>query len=538
VQGFRGKLREQLQLQQEGPLSTGGRDFTRARVLHFHSMGGSAFADPKDPSKSLHTPRMPPHIYKHVRDSALRLLRSEFFAQAECPIEAPAKIDHGDVDILVASPRERAHTDVASLAAALGATQYKKNGPTTNFALSWPTVQELSASVGTEAATHWYTADAETPTAKEQDGHLSCVSGGNDCGARHDDIKPDITDPLRYVQLDLHFCPTPEQFQWELFHQAHGDLWNILGGMIRPYGLIVNHIGFYLRLAGIENISRDRRTIQLTTSPSAVLKFLDLDEKNYWTRFESVDTMFSYAASCRFYDPKAYKGKEDFKANDRLRMKKRPVFMKWYEGFLKEHTKDPPGRTAGADRQEVIEEAKKVFGVEKEYEEKRAKGLRIMGEEKLWSDIRKGLPVEGLRIGVVMRGVKREVLGGTLPADPEMLSGERKEPVGSTLFADADEWSGTKRGVVRKKLSDMQQAYLDGRFDEVADWVKTDWEDIERRQNAYERRQSIKHLLAKPERDRDKKADMETCGPGEGMEITSTFETAKMQEALAKNDLR
>jgi hypothetical protein len=451
-------------------------------------MGGSAFADPKDPSKSLHTPRMPPHIYKHVRDSALRMLRSEFFAQAECPIEAPAKIDHGDVDILVTSPRDQAHADVASLAAALGATQYKKNSPTTNFALPWPTVQELSASVGTEPTTHPHTADTETLTTKEQDGQLSGVSRGNNRGARHDDTNPDRTDPPRYIQLDLHVCPTSEQFQWELFHQAHGDLWSILGSMVRRYGLVVNHIGLYLRLAGVENISRNQRTIQLTTSPSAVLKFLDLDERNYWTRFESLDAMFSYAASCRFYDPKTYKGKEDLRANDRLRMKKRPMFMKWYEGYLKEHMEDPPGRTAGADRQEVIEEAKKVFGVEKEYEEKRAKGLRIMGEEKLWSDIRKGLPAEGLRIGVVMRGVKREVLGGMMPADLEMLRDGRKEPVGSILSADTDELSGAKREVTRKKLSDMQQAYLGGRFDEVADWVKTDWEDIERRQNAYERK--------------------------------------------------
>jgi hypothetical protein len=297
--------------------------------------------------------------------------------------------------------------------------------------------------------------------------------------------------------------------------------------MIRRYGLIANHVGLYLRLAGVENISRDQRTIQLSTSPSAVLKFLDLDETDYWTQFESLDAMFSYAASCRFYDPKAYEGKEDLKSNDRLRMKKRPMFMKWYEGYLMEHKEDPPGRTAGADRQEVIEEAKKVFGVEKEYEEKRSKGLRIMGEEKFWCDVRKGLPVEGLRIGVVMRGVKREVLGGTLPADPEMLRGERKEVVGRTLSADADERSGAKREVVQKKLSDMQQAYLDGRFDKVADWVKTDWEDIERRQNAYEREQSTKHLLAKLERDRAKKADMETAD-------ASTFETAKMQEAPGK----
>jgi hypothetical protein len=113
------------------------------------------------------------------------------------------------------------------------------------------------------------------------------------------------------------------------------------------------------------------------------------------------------------YDPQAYQGKEDLKANDRLRMKKRPMFMKWYEGYLQEHKEDAPGRSAGTDREEVIEEAKAVFGVEGEYEEKRAKALRAMGVERLWSDIRNGLPVEGLRIGVVMRGVKREVVGRT-----------------------------------------------------------------------------------------------------------------------------
>lgn len=485
--------------QQEDTLSTVRRVFTRARVPHFRSMGGSAFADPTDPSKSLYTPRMPTHIYEHIRDRALRILRSEFFAQAECPIEAPAKIDHGDVDILVASPHDQAHADVASLAAALGATQYKKGSPTTNFALPWPTVQELSANVKTESATHPYTADVEAPTAKEQGGHLSGVSRGNDGSAHHDNTNTDWTDPPRYIQLDVHVCLTPEQFQWELFHQAHGDLWNMLGSMIRPYSLVVNHIGLYLRLAGVENINRNQRTIQLTTSPSAVLKFLDLDEKNYWTRFESLEAMFLYVASCRFYDPKAYKGKGDLKANDRLRMKKRPMFMKWFEGYLKEHMEDPPGRMAGASRQEVVEEAKKVFGVAREYEEKRAKGLRIMREEKLWSDIRKGLPVEGLRIGVVMRGVKREVL---LAPDPEMLNGKSKEAVGRTLSADADEQSGAKREAALEKPSDMQQAYLDGRFDEVADWVKTDWEGIERRQNAHERPESTKHLLAKLERDK------------------------------------
>jgi hypothetical protein len=464
-------------------------------------MGGSAFTDLNNPAASLLTPRMPTHVYLHVRDRSLRILRT-LYAHAECPIEAPAKADYGDVDILVASPHNQANTNTTSLAAALGAIRYKSNSPTTNFALPWPTIEELN-------------------------GDLQRASTNSDLGGRHDDSGSESAGTPQYIQLDLHVCPTPESFQWELFHQAHGDLWNILGGMIRPYGLVVNHIGLHLRLAGVDDIARDRRTIQLTTSPSAVLRFLDLDECSYWTPFDSVDAMFVYAASCRFYDPKAYRGKEDLKSNDRLRMKKRPMFTKWYEGYLQERKGDAPGSSAGADREEVIDEAKRVFGVGKEYDEKRAKGLRAMGLERLWSDIRKGLPIEGLRIGIVMRGVKREVVGKGLAQEVEVeeVSGKKEEVISSKMPRNDDE-----------ELSDVQRAYVDGIFDEVTEWTKADWEGIEQRQISYEREQSTKHLLAKIERDKAKKAELGTRGSEAGTETggVSAFETAKMQEALRK----
>jgi hypothetical protein len=459
-------------------------------------MGGSAFTDLNNPAASLLTPRMPANVYQHVRDRALHTLRT-FFTQAECPIEAPAKADYGDVDILVASPCNQAKTTVALLAVALGATQYKGNSPTTNFALLWPTAKELN-------------------------GDLPSTSTKPEVGAHNDNANSSSAETLRHIQLDLHVCPTPESFIWELFHQAHGDLWNILGTMIRPYGVVVNHVGLHLRLAGVEDIAKDQRTIPLTTSPSAVLKFLDLDESNYWTPFESVDAMFAYAASCRFYDPNAYKGREDLKSNDRQRMKKRPMFMKWYDCYLQEHKEDAPGRSAGADREEVIEEAKRVFGVEREYEEKRAKGLRAMGEERLWSNIRKGLPVEGLRVGIVMRGVKRDVVRKMRVPDVE-VGGEQEGVVSASPAVGGDAQTSADRETVGKTLAEdvdeltpMQRAYIDASFDQIVEWVKTDWEGIERRQIAYEREQSTKHLLAKLERDKAKQMDMETREPEPG----------------------
>ena len=482
-------------------------------------MGGSAFADPKDPSGSLHTPRMPLHIYNYARDRALRIL-DNLYAHARCPIEAPAKADYGDVDILVACPHDQAKTTTASLAAALGATQYKNNGPMTNFALPWPTVEELNASLSPDIIT----TTAQPNVAATSPSTNSKTSLG---ASHHDTTNLHTTDIPRYIQLDVHACPTAEHFHWELFHQAHGDLWNILGGMIWPYGIVVNNVGLYLRLAGVHNISKDQRMIQLTTSPDAVLDFLDLDRRRYWTPFESLDAMFAYAAECRFHNPKAYGCKEDLKANDRLRMKKRPMFRKWYEEYLREHREDEPGRSAGVGREEVIEEAKTTFGVEKEYEEKRDKGLWKMGEEKVWSDIRNGLPVEGLRIGVVMRGVKREVLGKTgAAAGPRVLSDDKDEVVDRMLRANADE----------DKRSDMQRAYAEGRFVEIKKWAQAEFEAIEQRQNAYERAQSTKHLLDKLEREKAKMA-VAPSEPETGTEkgaAKSVWETAKMQQVLGQ----
>lgn len=73
-------------------------------------MGGIAFNKPKSPY-NLNTPRMPPDVYRRVRDRCHTLLRRRFLAVAS-PIEAPCKQDYGDVDIFVAWDT-LAHIDAA-----------------------------------------------------------------------------------------------------------------------------------------------------------------------------------------------------------------------------------------------------------------------------------------------------------------------------------------------------------------------------------------------------------------------------------------
>lgn len=60
-------------------------------------MGGQAFSKGLN---ALYTPRMPPAVYRYVRDRCHALLRTLFVVVAT-PIEGPGKSDYGDIDIFV-----------------------------------------------------------------------------------------------------------------------------------------------------------------------------------------------------------------------------------------------------------------------------------------------------------------------------------------------------------------------------------------------------------------------------------------------------
>ncbi|RDW94387.1 hypothetical protein BP5796_00150 [Coleophoma crateriformis] len=319
-------------------------------------MGGQAFALRSQP---LFTPRMPLQIYAQILKSTLNALQ-QHFRHVASPIEAPGKATFGDVDILVAEPlnpdldtTQRPTTEVAeALARILGAVDriWQKGNPTINLALPWP----------------------------------SCEVSENE--------NPDVTElAKKYIQVDVHMCPSTTSFTWTLFHAAHGDLWNILGTTIRPYGLTVNDHGLHLRIPEIELTNRNKSKIFLTGEPARVLSFLGLDESRWWTSFGSANELFEYAAGCRMFRVKlegeeedgigagdvvgevegqegGEKGKKKLKHNDRQRMSKRPMFRLWIDEAIPKFRAE--GRYSGetVSREQVREEAFTAFGIRTEYE--------------------------------------------------------------------------------------------------------------------------------------------------------------------------
>lgn len=327
---------------------------------------------------------MPLEIYNQVLSSTLLLLR-QHYTHAVSPISAPGKSDYGDVDFLVCSPLSASYnlsitppaTVASNLSVLLGAaaSNIEVGNPTVNLAVPWPITGEEG--------------DEET----------------------------------KFVQIDVHTCPSVKIFDWELFHSAHGDLWNILGSTIRPFGFTVNDRGIFLRIPEIEPHDRKKSLIFLTDEPSQVLDLLGLAEPTWWKQFSSQENMFEYAASCRFFWVKEKSsseqgevlegdlivnctigaqeggetGKKKLKHNDRQRMSKRPIFAAWIEDFIPKCREEGRFGNNTISRDSIRQEIFTKYPVQQEYESKLKDFLLVQHKEVLWRDIIKGsVPVEGV----------------------------------------------------------------------------------------------------------------------------------------------
>ena len=315
-------------------------------------MGGHAFSAGKNP---LFTPRMPKEVYNKVREQCAATLRQSYQYVAS-PIDGPNKVDFGDVDIMVAQPKNLASIGkpcreiLEGIRIALSADRLVTEGGQDvagNFAVPWPT---------------------------ESDGAVDGLV--DNVGSLED-----ASDEKRWVQVDVRVCTSLDHLEWMLFKHAHGDIWNLLGTTIRPCGLTVDEVALWLRVPEIEKHNRKRAKIFLSSDPVEVLQFLGLPLLDYWlSPFPSLEAMNKYVTNCRFFT--AVPSERDrvdelnrdlsaLKANDRRRMNYRPVFSQFVQEFVPRcreqglYMRERPSRT------EVMLEAFRRFHVEREYVTKR-----------------------------------------------------------------------------------------------------------------------------------------------------------------------
>jgi hypothetical protein len=339
-------------------------------------MGGRAFSLGPNP---LYTPRMPREVYETVRDRCQAALRGLFVIVAS-PIDGPGKSDFGDIDLLVALekrlifPRpdeaqaERSGKDLCDeIAKLLQAEATKGEGMTWNLAIPWPSEFAMEGS-----------------------------------------------DERRYIQVDVKICASSDELQYSLFQHAHGDIFNVIGSLIRPLGLTINDKALWLRVPGLEEEDKKRAKVQLTAEPGEILHFIGLQEQGKWDRpFEKVDDMFEYVTTSDLFwlwetqnttspdeqttqdtgetttnggsedrdrdrdrDPhprvtSGIVGEEDGKMKPKdykKRIQGRPTFQRWIEEFIPRLQAEDPGRGRRVDNSFAMAQLRdevrdKAFGV-------------------------------------------------------------------------------------------------------------------------------------------------------------------------------
>ncbi|KAK0628130.1 hypothetical protein B0T17DRAFT_588340 [Bombardia bombarda] len=341
---------------------------------------------------SAHAPR----VYHHVRDACHAALRN-LFVYVATPIEGPGKKDHGDLDILVATAIHAEHAIIV--------------GQSANYAIPWPS--SLCADI-----------QGETDS-----------GGGGECMAE------------RHIQVDVRVCEDERQLSFSLFKHAHGDIWNLLGSTIRPYGLTVDEDALWLRIPEIEKFNRNTSKVLLTTDPVEILHFLGMKVEGFWTDpFDSVEALFDYATTCRLFwvqeaSPEdeativdtysqgqgagvtgGDEGRKKLKHNDRRRMNGRPVFRRWINEFIPQLRaqgrflyKGPPQSICDI-RATVRDEAFSRFSVEHEYRE-RLRQWRLKTEaEQMKGLIKAEIPtdLDPQRRACVVGAMRRIMMEGDL----------------------------------------------------------------------------------------------------------------------------
>ncbi|CAN8099029.1 unnamed protein product [Discula destructiva] len=464
-------------------------------------MGGKVFAAG---CKPLYTPRMIPEVYRLALRQSIQALEP-LFPSLKSPLEAPEKPSFGDVDILLSldgaaftqtelsDPKKNAVWAAINTALrAVRAFQGKNVFDSQSFAVAWP-------DAGKNAWRRQLAFNQE----------VACEAESEDKAEYKATDSDEVGRLWWYIQVDVRLCNNNHELEWRAFKHDHGDMWNILGTIIRPYGLTASEDGLHIRIPEIERLDKKKARVFLTDCPVKVRKFLISGNQEQWTkRFASVKNMFAYAARCKGYHhwlvceserlkdqdgnvnnatAAAAAVKETLKSNDRQRMRTRQLFARWFDEHVPAQLADlQPATAAQTHETPTVDELRAEF---------RAAAFKTFpGAEERYAQQLIEWNKEKMRILVKNTLIRQdralpESVASALPAPQE----------GSTAAGVERDWRGTLRSALVKIIvdDDADAAFVDadgerivpprlrdehGVFvvDDVKKWIGENWERVGR----------------------------------------------------------
>ena len=140
------------------------------------------------------------------------------------------------------------------------------------------------------------------------------------------------------IQVDIITTKT-EEFYTSAFYFDFNDLGNLAGRIFHKLGIKFSHRGLSLVVRPLgEYKDHIIGEVMLTTCESTILDILGLSYRRYLQGFETLEDMFEFIASSKYFNPDIYL-LENRNATSRVRDKKRKTYnemLKWCEAN-KEH---------------------------------------------------------------------------------------------------------------------------------------------------------------------------------------------------------
>ncbi|KDQ25790.1 hypothetical protein PLEOSDRAFT_62019 [Pleurotus ostreatus PC15] len=250
-------------------------------------MGGKAFKN-LQPSAF---PRMPPPVYRDLK-ARIQTTLSKLYELVQVPIEAPEKKDYGDLDLIVAHPKQK-----PELAA--------DNADTVS-----PDI--VHAAIGARHSIFmggYRTSNYAVPIAPGQWAALGCGSKEEECrlqlkmdliAIKDEDGEEIEKDGELYYQVDVHVCPDEAEWKRNVFFNSHGDMGMILGVIIRNHGL---HLGVH----GLKMPDPPNSPLHLSDDFSDILRFMGISATLPLTSFGTRQEVFRWIAGSRLFDPTRFR---------------------------------------------------------------------------------------------------------------------------------------------------------------------------------------------------------------------------------------
>ena len=279
----------------------------------------------------------------------------KFYSRVIVPPEAPEKVDHGDIDVLVDEPLFKFTTEV--LKQALGADAHTKAGCASCFAIQLP-----------------------------EDGD-------------------------KYFQLDIRICKKGS-LKWASVIYGYGDIWHIIGSTVTRFDLAIDNSGLHARVKKIEGTSKKDCLLFLTSDPQEMMDFVGLDGLRYEKGFSNLDELFDWAVSMPFFRKKIFQ-KETTSANQQRIREKRPMYAtfvtEWLPQAMRSNERVEEGKTRVTpvdDGKDLLNKALLRFHKREDYERLVEHQKKVALKDAMWQKIARLLPLRGTELGQAMVALK------------------------------------------------------------------------------------------------------------------------------------